>query len=199
MGDFAIRAFASLESLQNLARLNKYQLPKALIVDLRSNEWSTSKLVDLSKVLLAKIPIIAVGTSATNTLFERDSVHFYSESLDGLSFTSFIRQILSDTADYAAQSLVRYKSLTFDSERSRLWLSIDSQPISLPLKESQLLRLLLARRGQCLSRQEIQSSIWPEIKVTPRTIDSHVSRLRRKMTDSGIEIRSVYGGGYTLR
>ena len=69
---------------------------------------------------------------------------------------------------------------------------------ALPPKEARLLRLLLSNPGECISRDFIAQAIWNGVKVGPRTIDSHVSRLRKRLEFTGVEISSKYGDGYTL-
>jgi DNA-binding response OmpR family regulator len=72
-----------------------------------------------------------------------------------------------------------------------------ARPVELTLKEFEILRLLLERPGLALSRDEILDRVWPEIYVTPRTIDSHVAGLRRKL-DGAPFIVGVRGVGYKL-
>lgn len=71
---------------------------------------------------------------------------------------------------------------------------------SLSPKEARILETLLERLGQCVTRQEISNLVWPGIYVSDRTLDSHVSRIRRKLQSSlECKIDAVYGKGYCLR
>lgn len=76
----------------------------------------------------------------------------------------------------------------------------DEQPISLTAKEFDLLRLLINRRGEALSRELILQQVWKEqAYVTPRTVDVHVAWLRRKIEDNPSSPRyiiTVRGEGY---
>ncbi len=62
---------------------------------------------------------------------------------------------------------------------------VDGIEISLANKEFELLRVLLSRAGQVVSREEILREVWndPEMK-TSKTLDMHMSWLRRKLGDS---------------
>ena len=62
---------------------------------------------------------------------------------------------------------------------------VDGVEIVLANKEFELLRVLLARAGQVVSREEILREVWndPEMK-TSKTLDMHMSWLRRKLGDS---------------
>ena len=72
---------------------------------------------------------------------------------------------------------------------------IDGTEIALANKEFELLRVLLARPGQVVSREEILREVWndPELKSS-KTLDMHMSWLRRKI-GSG-RIATVRGVGF---
>ena len=61
---------------------------------------------------------------------------------------------------------------------------VDGDEVGLANKEFELLRVLLARAGQVVSREEILREVWndPEMK-TSKTLDMHMSWLRRKLGD----------------
>lgn len=65
--------------------------------------------------------------------------------------------------------------------------------------EFKILRLLLARPGQVYSRENIIDRVWGIDKfITPRTVDAHVSHLRKKMSDSQVHIETVLSSGYKI-
>lgn len=71
--------------------------------------------------------------------------------------------------------------------------------ITLTALEFGLLRFLIARRGQVVTREEILDEAWGEAVVAYRTIDPHISHLRKKIEDDParpIHILSVRGVGY---
>jgi DNA-binding response OmpR family regulator len=72
---------------------------------------------------------------------------------------------------------------------------IDGVEVGLANKEFELLRVLMARSGQVISREEILREVWhdPELK-TSKTLDMHMSWLRRKI-GSG-RIATVRGVGF---
>jgi DNA-binding response OmpR family regulator len=56
------------------------------------------------------------------------------------------------------------------------------EPIALTRKEFQMLELLLQRRGEVVRREEFLDRIWgKDVFVTPRTVDTHMATLRRKL------------------
>ena len=68
----------------------------------------------------------------------------------------------------------------------------------LTLKESLILRTLAKKPDQCISREELSRCAWGTTKVSPRTLDSHISRLRKRLEGAELSILSVYGQGYKL-
>lgn len=73
--------------------------------------------------------------------------------------------------------------------------SLDGQPLVLTNKELRLLALLAANPGRVLRRQRIAQLVWGR-PVTGRTIDIHVSRLRKHLPPGTIE--TVIRVGYRL-
>jgi DNA-binding response OmpR family regulator len=68
----------------------------------------------------------------------------------------------------------------------------------LPLKEFQLLKLLLTYPGRIFTRQALMDEIWGlESDTDHRTVDVHIKRLREKFGDSDdFSIQTVRGLGY---
>jgi two-component system alkaline phosphatase synthesis response regulator PhoP len=74
--------------------------------------------------------------------------------------------------------------------------SKDGELIKLPLKEFEMLALLVQNKNKVLSREELISRIWGSdlIYVDPRTIDVHIKNIRKVL--DVISIQTVYGIGY---
>ena len=64
----------------------------------------------------------------------------------------------------------------------------------IPKKEFELLSFLMSTPQKVFRREEILASVWGDPKISDRTIDVHVRKLREKF-GSGI-IRTVKGVGY---
>jgi len=76
----------------------------------------------------------------------------------------------------------------------------DGAPLELTRKEFQLLRLLVSRSGQAVTRDELLNEVWgQETHVTNRTVDTHVANLRSKLERDSRRpehIATVHGIGY---
>jgi two-component system response regulator RegX3 len=85
-----------------------------------------------------------------------------------------------------------------DPERHEV--AVRGQPVTLPLKEFELLELLLANAGRVLTRDTLIDRVWgPHYVGDTKTLDVHVKRLRSKIEDDPSvprRITTIRGLGY---
>ncbi|HVR34850.1 MAG TPA: response regulator transcription factor [Methylomirabilota bacterium] len=80
-------------------------------------------------------------------------------------------------------------------------LARDGEPVSLTPREYRLLELLALRRGEVLSRADIEEHLYgEEMEVFSNVVESTISSLRKKIDPSGSEplIQTRRGMGYVL-
>lgn len=108
---------------------------------------------------------------------------------------ALLRRTQPDTA-----APVRHGGLVLDIERRRL--EADGAEIPLTTLEFDLLHFLLLRPGRVFTREQLLDQVWGEDRVVDaRSIDSLVSRLRRKIEPDPASpryIQTVWGAGYRL-
>jgi DNA-binding response OmpR family regulator len=78
---------------------------------------------------------------------------------------------------------------------------VDGREVILANKEYELLRILLERAGQVVSRETILREVWGDVALRgSKTLDMHMSWLRRKIGDEGPvadrRIATVRGVGF---
>lgn len=108
----------------------------------------------------------------------------------------------------AAQSLMVEKS---NFEFRDLSIDVDKMTVEIKLKnnkresvvltpyEFKILKLLISRPGQVYSREMIIDRVWGIDKfITSRTVDAHISHLRKKLIRSEVQIETVLSAGYKL-
>jgi len=77
---------------------------------------------------------------------------------------------------------------------------IGDTELTLTLKEFELLSLLMANRNAVLTRDTILNRVWGyEYFGETRTVDVHITNLRRKIGEYGECIETVRGVGYRFR
>jgi DNA-binding response OmpR family regulator len=97
-----------------------------------------------------------------------------------------------------ALPLLRLGAFEIDIQRQRL--ALDGEPQTLTQKEFDLAAYLFQNPGKLLSRDHLLNKIWGiHADVDTRTVDTHVSRLRKKLGldgSRGWKLVPVYGVGY---
>ncbi|PLR67547.1 MULTISPECIES: response regulator transcription factor [Bacillaceae] len=74
---------------------------------------------------------------------------------------------------------------------------IDDQPLSLTLKEFEMLSLLARNKGTVFTRDQLLESVWgTDYNGTGRTVDTHIKTLRLKLKDHAYLIQTAWGIGY---
>jgi len=75
--------------------------------------------------------------------------------------------------------------------------ALDDTPIQLTITEFRLLAALVQSKGKVLSRAElISQAIGPAVTVSPRTVDLHITPIRKKLGDHAGLISTVRAVGY---
>jgi two-component system response regulator RegX3 len=97
-----------------------------------------------------------------------------------------------------AEDTLEVGDVTLDPERHEV--TIRGQETQLPLKEFELLELLLANAGRVLTRETLIDRVWGSDYVgDTKTLDVHIKRLRSKVEDepaNPTRIVTIRGLGY---
>lgn len=77
----------------------------------------------------------------------------------------------------------------------------EGQDLGLTPLELKILKLMIARKGQVITRDEFLDHVWgvDNLCVSHRTVDSHIAHIRKKIEDNPSRpqyIRSVHSIGY---
>jgi DNA-binding response OmpR family regulator len=101
-------------------------------------------------------------------------------------------------AQSALPAELRFGNVTVDFRRYEA--RKDGRPVELTRKEFGLLRLLAARSGEAVTRDDLLNEVWGyDASPTTRTVDNHVASLRAKLEDNPADPRhlfTVHGVGY---
>jgi DNA-binding response OmpR family regulator len=96
--------------------------------------------------------------------------------------------------------IVRAGRIAFDLVHREA--SIAGKPLKMPRRELLVLEALLRRFGRMVQRSSLMEAVFGlDDEVQPNALDTHISRLRRKLTDAdaGLTINGIRGVGYLLR
>jgi two-component system phosphate regulon response regulator PhoB len=88
--------------------------------------------------------------------------------------------------------------IRLDSGRHEVTAS--GRAVTLTATEFRLLRALLAAQGRVLSRSQlIDAALGENAAVTDRTIDVHITSVRKRLGDAAGWVQTIRGVGYTFR
>lgn len=112
------------------------------------------------------------------------------------------RAVLRRTLGRAPETLLRIGPLTVDPQAIRAVIEGAAGPVPLDLTptEFRILAHMAAAPGRAFARADLVDACLPEGEALDRTVDSHVSNLRRKLAAAGAEglLTGVRGIGYRL-
>lgn len=89
---------------------------------------------------------------------------------------------------------ITHHGLTIDTGLGKA--TIDGEQITLSRTEFQILAMLLKHKGQFFDRIDILREVWNDANASERSVDTHISRLRKKLGIYGKHIVNRHGYGY---
>lgn len=99
--------------------------------------------------------------------------------------------------DHPEQKSISVDELVLNLKKRKV--KIEGREVELTRKEFEILVMLLKSEGNIQSREEILEKVWDDHTiVSKRTVDVHVTRLRKKLGSYGKYIRNKQGYGYTF-
>ena len=107
-----------------------------------------------------------------------------------------VKALLRRTKD-VSRSVAGHAGIEINTETHRA--TVDGAEIQLASKEFDLLLLFVRNPEKVFTRNQLLNTIWGyESDVFTRTVDAHISSLRKKLGDTGQLIRSVPKIGYRM-
>ena len=184
--------------------------------DLAIIDWMMPQMsgIDVCRTLRARsetkhLPIIilsARGEEGDRTLgLDIGADDYISKPFSPREMISRVRALLRRAHPALADDILEFHDLRFN--QSTMEISRAGRQVLLGPKESRLLAILMERPGRVFSRAQLLDLVWGHgVFVEERTVDVHISRLRKAinnpMRDEGKAanlIHSVRGSGYALR
>jgi len=179
--------------------------PDLIILDLmlpRMDGWEVCRRLKAEKDT-ASIPIIML----TARREERDVVEGLELGADDYmkkpfslsELTARVRALLRRTAVPEECGVLEAGDLRIEpGDETALLRGV---PLELSPTEYRILEALARKMGRTVSREELLSRIWSFSGGDTRTVDVHISRLRRKLDDGkspSLAVNSLRGRGYRL-
>lgn len=110
-----------------------------------------------------------------------------------------IKALLRRSTDNSQDAVLSYGNIKMDTGTHRVYCC--DEEAKLGPREYRILEFLMRHPGRVYSRQQILDSVWgTNVYVTDRTIDVHIRRLRKALsnTEECKVIRTIRSSGYSL-
>ena len=152
----------------------------------------------------SEVPIIML-TAKTDEIdkllgLELGADDYISKPFSLRELTARIKAVLRRSRNYSpAVTTIMVNNLRLEPSRFELY--VDDTLLTLTPTEFKLINALLEYPGQVFSRLQLLERAYGDIyEGYERSIDTHISNLRRKLEKAGsqISIKSVYGIGYKV-
>jgi DNA-binding response OmpR family regulator len=166
-----------------------------LLREIRTSDQSSSPID-------AALPVVLL-TGRSGELdrirgFDRGADDYLAKPFSYPELRGRIRAILTRVRRRPGTGRVRVGALEVDPYTREV--RLDGEPIHLSKKEYALLRTLADEPTRVFTREELLRDVWGfQTLGATRTLDSHASRLRRKLSTGGQGfVVNVWGVGYRL-
>lgn len=194
---YKVESFSDGESF--LARFEK-QKPNLILLDMMLPNIQGDEILKKIRSFDENDDIQIIIVSANRMVMDKiDGLDLGADDYIEKPFD--ILELMSRVNSKARRFLKNRKIIigNFTLDLKRHEFLIGNEKVQLTNKEFEIIALLLKKKGEVVSRDELFHAIWGSDIVESRTIDMHIKSLRQKIGDSnGTIIQSIYGIGYKM-
>jgi DNA-binding response OmpR family regulator len=198
--DMVVDHFSTLADAEEAVSLNAYG---AILLDRQLPDGDGLTLIPMLRAKGLGVPVIVL--TARGDLVDRVAgLNGGADDYLGKPFAveellARLRAVLRRPADMASETITLGR-LCFDFGQREA--CVGDEPLDLPRRELLVLETLLRRMGRTVARSSLEEAVYGiDDEIQSNALDTHVSRLRRKLSESqaGVEIHAIRGVGYLLK
>jgi DNA-binding response OmpR family regulator len=155
------------------------------------------------RALHGDVPVIVLGGPESDSVdrvraLERGCDDFLAKPFDYEELLARIRAVLRRTTSNGHETR---RAGPIAADLATRCVTVDRTPVQLAGKEYELLLKLMTDPTRVFTKEQLLREVWGFRSLgRTRTLDSHASRLRRKLSaaGSGVFVVNVWGVGYRL-
>lgn len=185
--------------IEGLDLLDKNQ-PDIILLDIMMPQMNGLDVLKRIRVN-SDVPVLMLTAKHEDTAkvmgFELGADDYLTKPYNPVELSARIKAILRRTSKAVTESNARLANLELIQARREV--KVDGETVSLTATEYDLLEYLLFRPAQVVSKEELfQNVIGRKYESYDRTLDMHVSNLRKKIDAANVKLATCRGVGYEL-
>lgn len=175
-----------------------------VVLDVMMGEMSGFKLAEkIRKEISENIPIVFITAKNTEndllTGFNVGGDDYITKPFSVNEIIARVKAVLKRSQKQKEVSAPSIQIEDIELDFAKKILLIDKKEVQLTKKEFEILALLIRNSGRIFTRSEIFNKVWDDLTiVSERTIDVHITHLRKKLGKYGNYLKSKIGYGYVF-
>jgi DNA-binding response OmpR family regulator len=185
-------------------KIARDQHPDVIVLDLmlpRLSGYEVCRRLRAAKITTPILILTARGEEMDRVLgLDLGADDYVTKPFSVRELAARVRALLRRTKpEHGAPAEVRFGDVRIDFERYEAFKN--GTPVDLTRKEFAVIRLLAARPGVAVTRDELLEQVWGyDARQSTRTVDNHIAALRAKLEAPGEprHLITIHGVGYKL-
>lgn len=197
---FRVSQASSPVEAEKIIRLSK---PDILLIDVFLGEETSLPLIKTlrSEKGTCRLPIICISAMADH----EERARILRSGADDIVAKPFYRKellarieaVLRRSAYVPLPNFNGGGEIFFDMQRKDVF--VNNSYLNLTVKQFLLMKFLWEDRDQFLSHKSILAAVWQDTNISIKTLETHISNLRKKLASYSIQIENRFGVGFRIR